>query len=97
MTMTEQTIGSPVVIALALRGLTDGIQTLSAQIEAGQAKDATKEQRAEAEQAAQVLLRNSPLAVAALHKLERFAEATTEAASARRDDIMTSMFGPDTE
>jgi hypothetical protein len=82
--------------ALELKGFAAGVETLAAQIEAGQAKDATKEEIADAEQAALALLRNSPIAVRAIRSLEGYADEFAQRATDRRDEIMTSMFGPDT-
>lgn len=95
--MTEQTIKfTPKLRALELKGFAEGVQLLAEQIEAGQAADATKEQIADAEQAALALLRNSPIAVRAIRSLEDFADEFAQRAIERRDEIMTSMFGPDT-
>jgi hypothetical protein len=96
--MTEKTTkATPTLLALELRGFAAGVEALAAQIEIGDTEDATKEQRVDAENAAHALLRNAPLAVRAIRRLEGYAEATTERAAQQRDDIMTSMFGPDTE
>ncbi len=96
--MTEKTIEvTPTLLALELKGFAAGVQTLAEQIETGSAKEATKEQLVDAENAALALLRNAPLAIRAIRRLEGFAEATAERATKKRDDIMTSMFGPDTE
>jgi hypothetical protein len=98
MTMTEQMIVfTPTVTALELKGFAEGVQALAEQIEAVQAEDVTKEQRVVAEQAALALLRNSPIAHVSLRRLERFAQDVVDMSTSRRDDIMTSMFGPDTE
>ncbi len=95
--MTEKTTeATPTLLALELRGFAAGVESLAAQIEIGSAEDATKEQHADAERAALSLLRNAPLAIRAIRRLEGFAESTTERATKNRDDIMTSMFGPDT-
>jgi hypothetical protein len=95
--MTEKTITfTPTVTALELKGFAEGVQTLAKQIEAVHAQDATKEQRVAAEQAALALLRNSPIAHVSLRRLERFAQDVVDTSTSRRDDIMTSMFGPDT-
>jgi hypothetical protein len=88
---------TPTLLALELRGFASGVQGLATQIEIGNMKDATKEQRADAENAALALLRNAPLAIRSIRRLESFAEATAERAAKNRDKIMTSMFGPDTE
>lgn len=96
--MTEKTIEvTPTLLALELRGLAEGMQALAEQLETGSAKDATKEQLVDAENAALALLRNAPLAVRAIRRLEGFADETTRQATKNRDKIMTSMFGPDTE
>jgi hypothetical protein len=50
----------------------------------------------ELKQAALALLRNSPIAVRAIRSLEGYADEYMQQATARRDEIMTSMFGPDT-
>jgi hypothetical protein len=95
--MTEQTVDiTPTLTALELKGFAEGVQTLAKQLEAGQAKDVTKEQLAAAEQAALAVLRNAPLAVRSIRRLEGFAEEIAEKAAERRDGIMTAMFGPDT-
>jgi hypothetical protein len=96
MTDNAKTVFTPKLEALELKGFAEGVQTLAALIEIGQHEDATKEQLVQAEQAAQSLLRNSPSAVRIIRRLEGFAEQTVERSAARRDDIMTSMFGPDT-
>lgn len=96
--MTEKTIEvTPTLLALELRGLAEGMQALAEQLETGSVKDATKEQRVDAENAALALLRNAPLAVRAIRRLEGFADETARQATKNRDKIMTSMFGPDTE
>lgn len=87
---------TPTLTALELKGFAAGVERLAAQIETAQAEDATKEQRAIAEQAALAVLRNGPIAVRAIRRLESYAEEITDKATDRRDDIMTSMFGPDT-
>jgi hypothetical protein len=96
MTKTPNTVEStPTLEALELRGFAEGVQTLAALIETGQDEDATKEQITAAEQAAQSVLRNAPSAVRIIRRLEGFADQAVERATARRDVIMTSMFGPD--
>lgn len=87
---------TPTLLALELKGFAEGVQALAAQLEIGNMKDATKEQRVDAENAAHALLRNAPIAVSAIRRLEDFAESATELAARNRDKIMTSMFGPDT-
>jgi hypothetical protein len=87
---------TPTLLALELRGFAAGVESLAAQLEIGNMKDATKEQRHAAENAALALLRNAPLAIRSIRRLEGFAEATAERATKNRDAIMTSMFGPDT-
>jgi len=87
---------TPKLTALELKGFAEGVQVLAEQIEHGQAKGATKEQLADAEQAALALLRNAPLAVRAIRRLEGYADEIATSAAERRDGIMTSMFGPDT-
>lgn len=96
MTEKNTTEPTPTLLALELRGFAAGVESLAAQIEIGSMEDATKEQRVDAENAALALLRNAPLAVRAIRRLEGFAETTAERAVKNRDDIMTSMFGPDT-
>ena len=86
---------TPTLTALELKGFAAGVERLAAQIEAGRADDATKEQLADAENAALALLRNAPLAVRAIRRLEGYADEVTTSAAERRDDIMSSMFGPD--
>lgn len=96
--MTDtQPLVTPKLAALELKGFAEGVQLLAEQIEHGQAEGATKEQLAEAEQAALALLRNTPLAIRAIRRLDGFADEITRNATERRDGIMTSMFGPDTE
>lgn len=87
---------TPKLAALELKGFAEGVQLLAEQLEGGYANEPTKEQLADAEQAALALLRNAPLAVRAIRRLEGFAEETAERATKKRDEIMTSMFGPDT-
>lgn len=94
--MTDKPKVTPTRVALELKGFAEGVQLLAEQIETGAAKDATKDQRVDAERAALALLRNAPLAIKAIRKLEDFADRTAENATERRDEIMTSMFGPDT-
>lgn len=102
--MTEQETTAPQLRALELKGFAEGVQRLVEQIEAGQRVDTTKAQLmpaekanlAGAEQAALALLRNSPIAVRAIRSLEGYADEYMQQATARRDEIMTSMFGPDT-
>jgi hypothetical protein len=95
--MTEKTIVfTPRLRALELKGFAAGVETLAAQIEAGQAKDATKEEIADAEQAALALLRNSPIAIRAIRSLEGYADEFAQLATDRRDEIMTTLYGPDT-
>lgn len=92
----KQLEATPTLLALELKGFAEGVQALAAQLEIGSMKDATKEQRVDAENAALALLRNAPIAVIAIRRLEGFAEAAAERAAENRDKIMTSMFGPDT-
>lgn len=97
--MTEtrgQHAATPTLTALELKSFAAGVERLAAQIEVGRADDATKEQLADAENAALALLRNAPLAVRAIRRLEGYAEETAALATRKRDEIMTSMFGPDT-
>lgn len=95
--MTEKTIVyTPTLRALEVKSFAAGIETLAAQIEIGQEQDATKEQIADAEKAALALLRNAPIAIRAIRSLEGFADEFAQNATGRRDEIMTSMFGPDT-
>lgn len=96
MTDKGNQVATPKLTALELKSFAAGVERLAAQIEAGQADDASKEQLADAENAALALLRNAPLAVRAIRRLEGYAEETTELATRKRDEIMTSMFGPDT-
>lgn len=96
MTDTGKHKATPTLTALELKGFAAGVERLAAQIQIGQADDATKEQLADAENAALALLRNAPLAVSAIHRLERYADEVATSAAERRDGIMTSMFGPDT-
>lgn len=86
---------TPSLAALELKGFADGVKVLAEQIEAGRADDATKDQIADAEQAALALLRNTPIAVRAIRRLEGYADEFAGSAVERRDEIMTSMFGPD--
>jgi hypothetical protein len=100
--MMNMTI-TPKTAAAELKGFADAVQRLVQQIEAGQAVDTTKERLmpaekanlAGAEQAALSLLRNAPIAIRAIRSLEGFADEFAQDANSRRDDIMTSMFGPD--
>lgn len=92
----KQLEATPTLLALELKGFAEGVQALATQLEIGGMKDATKEQRVDAENAALALLRNAPLAVRSIRRLEGFAEAAAERAAENRDKIMTSMFGPDT-
>lgn len=92
--MSEHT-GTPTLTALELKGFAEGVQKLAEQIETGQAEEVTKEQLAEAEHAALAVLRNAPLAVRAIRRLESCAEEITEKANGRRDVLMSSFFGPD--
>lgn len=94
--MTDIKDASPMLTALELKSFAAGVERLAAQLEAGQADDATKEQLVSAEQAALALLRNAPLAVRAIRRLEGYADEIASSAAERRDGIMTSMFGPDT-
>lgn len=94
--MADKPKMTPTIAALELKGFAEGVQLLAKQIETGQAPDATKDQLVDAESAALALLRNAPLAIKAIRRLEDFADRTTENATKRRDEIMTSMFGPDT-
>jgi hypothetical protein len=87
---------TPQTTALELKSFAEGVQTLAAQLDAGRSEDATIEEQADAEHAALALLRNAPLAVRAIRRLEGFADEVAQRANGRRDDIMTSMFGPDT-
>ncbi len=89
-------VATPKLTALELKGFAEGVQLLAEQIEGGYAHNPTKEQLADAEQAALALLRNAPLAVRAIRRLEGYADDIASSAAARRDGIMTSMFGPDT-
>lgn len=93
----KQLEATPTLLALELKGFAEGVQALAAQLEIGSMKDATKEQRVDAENAALALLRNAPIAVIAIRGLEGFADETARQATKNRDKIMTSMFGPDTE
>lgn len=95
MTDTQPLI-TPTLLALELKGFAAGVERLAAQIQTGQAADATKEQLVDAENAALALLRNAPLAVRSIRRLEGFADDVARSAAERRDGIMTSMFGPDT-
>lgn len=96
--MTETTpVITPRIAALELKGFAEGVQVLADQLEGAYANEPTKEQFAEAEQAALALLRNAPLAVRAIRRLEGYADEIASDAAKRRDGIMTSMFGPDTE
>lgn len=88
---------TPTLLALELKGFAAGVQTLAEQIETGSTKGATKEQLVDAENAALAMLRNAPLAIRTIRRLEGFADEMTALASKKRDEIMTSMFGPDTE
>lgn len=98
MTMTEKTVEySPTSRALEVKSFAAGIERLAAHIEIGQEQNATKEQIADAEKAALALLRNAPLVIRAIRSLEGFADEFAQNVTGRRDDIMTSMFGPDTE
>lgn len=94
--MTDIKDASPMLTALELKSFAAGVERLAAQLEAGQADDASKEQLVSAEQAALALLRNAPLAVRAIRRLEGYADEIASSAAERRDGIMTSMFGPDT-
>jgi hypothetical protein len=95
--MTEKTIVyTPTLRALEVKSFAEGVQLLAEQIESGQAKDATKEQIADAEKAALALLRNAPLAIRAIRGLEGFADEFAQHATDRRDEIMTALYGPDT-
>lgn len=88
---------TPKLAALELKGFAEGVQMLAEQLEGGYANRPTKEQLADAEQAALALLRNAPLAVRAIRRLEGFADDVARSAAERRDGIMTEMFGPDTK
>lgn len=88
---------TPTLTALELKGFAAGVERLAAQIEVGRSATATKEQLADAERAALALLRNAPLAVRSIRRLEGYAEEITSRALKRRDTIMTEMYGPDTE
>ena len=95
--MTDtQPLVTPKLAALELKGFAEGVQLLAKQLEGGYANNPTKEQLADAENAALALLRNAPLAVRAIRRLEGFADEIAANAAERRDGIMTSMFGPDT-
>jgi hypothetical protein len=104
--MTETTkVVTPKLAALELKGFAEGIQVLVETIDNAAAAEATPEHKrtpedrerlVRAENAALALLRNAPLAVRSIRRLEGFAEATAERATKNRDKIMTSMFGPDT-
>lgn len=95
--MTDtQPLVTPKLAALELKGFAEGVQVLADQLEDGYANEPTKEQLADAEQAALALLRNAPLAVRSIRRLEGFADDVARSAAERRDGIMTSMFGPDT-
>lgn len=85
----------PRVLALGLKGFAEGVQRLAETMHVGMQVDATIEQRAAAEHAAHAVLRNSPAALRYLVRLEIAAEDITNAASDRRDDLMTAIFGPD--
>lgn len=93
--MTEP-VHEPTLLALELKGFATGVQALAVHLETGHATDATKEQSADAEKAAYAFLRNAPIAVRAIRRLEGIAEDTVMRAAKNRDEIMTSMFGPDT-
>jgi hypothetical protein len=88
---------TPKLSALELASFAEGVQMLAEQIEGGFAHSPTKEQLVDAEQAALALLRNAPLAVRAIRRLEGYAEDIVNSAATRRDEIMTAMWGPDTE
>lgn len=94
--MTEP-MHEPTLLAIELKGFAQGVQALAEHLVTGHAADATKEQRADAEKAALAFLRNAPLAVRSIRRLEGIAEDTVMRAAQNRDDIMTSIFGPDTE
>ena len=103
--MTQETTAiTPKLAALELKGFAEGVQRLVEQIEAGQAVDTTKAKLtpvekanlAGAEQAALALLRNAPIAIRSIRRLEGFADECAQQSTERRDEIMTSMFGPDT-
>jgi len=96
MTVKGKHAATPQLTALELKGFAQGVEALAAQREMGLADDATKEQRTAAEKAAQAIIRNAPLAVRSIHRLEDFADRMIERSTDRRDEIMTSMFGPDT-
>lgn len=87
----------PRVLALGLKGFAEGAQRLAETMHEGTRPDATKEQRHAAEQAAHAVLRNAPAALRYLVRLEIAAEDITKAATARRDDLMTSFLSPDSE
>lgn len=89
-------VATPKLTALELKGFAEGVQLLAEQLEGGYAHNPTKEQLADAEQAALALLRNAPLAIRAIRRLENYADEIANSATERRDGIMTSMFGPDT-
>jgi hypothetical protein len=86
---------TPAVMAASLRGFADGVQALARMIERGQADHATKEQRDDAENAARAVLRNAPDAIRTIRRLEGAAQEVVTEAEQHRDEIMTSMFGPD--
>lgn len=96
MTDTDNTVATPKTLALELKGFAEGVQLLVDQLEGGYAHEPTKEQLASAENAALSLLRNAPLAIRTIRRLEGYADEIARSATERRDGIMTSMFGPDT-
>lgn len=97
MTETANHVATPKTLALELKGFAEGVQLLVDQLEGGYAHAPTKEQLAAAENAALALLRNAPLAIRTIRRLEGYADEIARSAAERRDGIMTSMFGPDTE
>lgn len=92
----EKVKPGPRVLALGLKGFAEGVTRLAETMDAGTRPDSTIEQRAAAEHAAHAVLRNSPAALRYLVRLEIAAEDITNAATDRRDDLMTAIFGPDT-
>lgn len=104
--MTETThVVTPQQVALELKGFAEGVQVLvetidnaaaSVALEENERTPEDREKIVRAENAALALLRNAPLAVRAIRRLEGFADEVASSAAERRDGIMTSMFGPDT-
>lgn len=86
----------PRVLALGINGFAEGARRLAEKMHTGTKPGATPEEQAAAETAAHAFLRHAPAAMRSIARLELIAEDITKTATGRRDEIMTSIFGPDT-